>query len=48
MEALQMENAAAAEGAVEEWQEGMEAAGPVPLQALEVRNDHHPNVYDTR
>ena len=25
------------EGAVEEWQEGMEAAGPLPLQTLEVR-----------
>ena len=35
MEALQVE--APAEGEVAEWQEGMEAAGPVPLQALEVR-----------
>ena len=41
-----MENAAAAEGAVEEWQEGMEAAGPIPLQALEV-SANNPNVYDT-
>ena len=34
MEALQV--AAPAEGEVVEWEEGMEAAGPVPLQALEV------------
>jgi len=35
MEGLQME--APAEGEVAEWQDGMEASGPVPLNALEVR-----------
>jgi hypothetical protein len=32
---MQME--APAEGEVQEWEEGMEAGGPLPLQTLEVR-----------
>tara|TARA_B110000977_G_scaffold200187_1_gene289804 strand:+ start:17681 stop:17806 length:126 start_codon:yes stop_codon:yes gene_type:complete len=36
-EVMQVE-APGAEAAVEEWQEGMEAAGPLPLQTLEVRS----------
>lgn len=39
MEALQME--APVEGDVVEWQEGIEATGPVPLQALEVSEYSH-------
>jgi hypothetical protein len=34
-EVMQME--APAEGEVQEWEEGMEAGGPLPLQTLEVR-----------
>ena len=34
--AMQME-APGAEAGVEEWQEGMESSGPLPLQTLEVR-----------
>ena len=36
------------EGAVEEWQEGMEAAGPLPLQTLEVRATPFPHDRDVR
>ena len=39
---MQME--APAEGEVQEWEEGMEAGGPLPLQTLEVRRRDVPDI----